>query len=319
MTQKAINRSLITSGLVVLLLGLAAAVVLPLHAAPPPQPADRQAASQENQEATIEATSTVTATSAPPLRPTNRPTPEAADTPAVTPTSTTAPVPTPTSQSPRAPSPLTTPTGPPSLLLTPTELPTPTPTPSPTRAPTNTPAPTITTTPLPTPTTAPTPLPLEKAITYTRNNPMLVGAICLIPLLTLGLLLVLAALWKARPRSAPGPPPPSPTPTGPYVESVGIPGSPRRLHLKPDGVTIGQAPGNDLVISEDFPQWDTVSRRHARIYAKADRWIVEDLGSRNGVYVNGRRTGKNLLRDGWRLGIGGVEFVFHANTGEERQ
>jgi len=283
MTQKAINRSLITSGLVVLLLGLATAVALPLHAAPP-------------------------------LRPTNRPTPEAADTPAVTPTSTTAPVPTPTSQPPRAPSPLMTPTGPPSLLLTPTEPSTPTP--SPTRTPTNTPAPTITSTPLPTPTTAPTPLPLEKAITYARNNPTVVGVICLIPLLALGLLLVLAALWKAKPRSASGSPP---TPTGPYVESVGIPGSPRRFHLKPDGVTIGQAPGNDLVISEDFPQWDTVSRRHARIYAKADRWIVEDLGSRNGVYVNGRRTGKNLLRDGWRLGIGGVEFVFHANTGEERQ
>jgi len=286
MTQKAINRSLITSGLVVLLLGLATAVALPLHAAPP-------------------------------LRPTNRPTPEAADTPAVTPTSTTAPVPTPTSQPPRAPSPLMSPTGPPSLLLTPTEPSTPTP--SPTRTPTNTPAPTITSTPLPTPTTSPTPLPLEKAITYARNNPTVVGVICLIPLLALGLLLVLAALWKAKPRSAPGSPPPSPTPTGPHVESVGIPGSPRRFHLKPDGVTIGQAPGNDLVISEDFPQWDTVSRRHARIYAKADRWIVEDLGSRNGVYVNGRRTGKNLLRDGWRLGIGGVEFVFHANTGEERQ
>jgi hypothetical protein len=160
---------------------------------------------------------------------------------------------------------------------------------------------------------------LGKAITYARNNPLLVAAACLIPLLILGLLLVVAAVWKARPGSAPGRTPPSPPPTGPYLESVGTPGDPRRLYLKPEGVTIGQAPGNDLVITDDFPQWNTVSRQHARIYAKADRWIIEDLGSRNGIYVNDRRTGKNLLRDGWRLGIGGVEFVFHANTGEERQ
>jgi pSer/pThr/pTyr-binding forkhead associated (FHA) protein len=40
-------------------------------------------------------------------------------------------------------------------------------------------------------------------------------------------------------------------------------------------------------------------------------WIVEDLGSQNGVYVMGRRTGRNQLQDGWSLSIGGVPFVFH--------
>ena len=315
MTQKAITRSLITPGLVVVLVGLATAVALPLHAAPLPQPADLQATSQETPEPTIEATSVVTTTSAPTPTPTGRPTPAAAGTPTTAPSSIATPFPTSTPTSTQAPSPLVTPTGPPSPILTPTEPPTPTP--APTRTPTNTPAPAMTFTPAPTPTAAPTLLPLEKAITCARNNPLLIAAICLIPLLTLGLLLILAALWKARPRPSPTSVPPSPTTTGPYVESVGIPGSPRRLHLKPDGVTIGQAPENDLVITQDFPHWETVSRRHARIYAQAGRWIVEDLGSLNGVYVNGRRTGRNLLRDGWRLDIGGVEFVFQANTGEE--
>ena len=73
-----------------------------------------------------------------------------------------------------------------------------------------------------------------------------------------------------------------------------------------------------MVIAQDLVGWETVSGHHARIYAQGDRWIVEDLGSTNGIYINGIRTGRNLLRDGWRLGVGGVEFVFHGNTGEER-
>jgi len=179
--------------------------------------------------------------------------------------------------------------------------------------------PTATVTPVPTPAATPTLSPLDKAITLVTQNPFWVAGICLIPLLILGLLLVLATLWRARPRPTPPPSPPPPVSTGPYLESAAAPGGQGRLHLKPDGVTIGQAPENDLVVMQDLPGWETVSRHHARIYAQAGRWIVEDLGSMNGIYVNGRRTGRNLLRDGWRLGVGGVEFVFHASTGEERQ
>jgi hypothetical protein len=29
------------------------------------------------------------------------------------------------------------------------------------------------------------------------------------------------------------------------------------------------------------------------------------------VYVQGRRTGRNLLKDGWTVTIGGVEFIYH--------
>ncbi|MEI2692320.1 MAG: hypothetical protein V9H69_22455 [Anaerolineae bacterium] len=35
------------------------------------------------------------------------------------------------------------------------------------------------------------------------------------------------------------------------------------------------------------------------------------MSNRNGVYVEGQRTARNLLRSGWRIGIGGVEFIFH--------
>jgi pSer/pThr/pTyr-binding forkhead associated (FHA) protein len=69
-------------------------------------------------------------------------------------------------------------------------------------------------------------------------------------------------------------------------------------------------------VTQDFPAWQTVSRRHAHIYQRAGRWIVEDLDSMNGIYVNGRRAGRNTLRDGWRLDVGGVAFIFHAGKEE---
>jgi pSer/pThr/pTyr-binding forkhead associated (FHA) protein len=147
----------------------------------------------------------------------------------------------------------------------------------------------------------------------------LAAVICMTPLLILGLLLILWALRK-RPTPPPSPKPaPPPMPTGPYLEIVTPTGDPHRFDLNPDGITIGRAQENDLVITQDFSAWETVSRHHARVHQQAGRWIVEDLNSTNGIYVNERRTGRNLLRDGWRLGIGGVKFVFRAGTGEAQR
>jgi FHA domain/Domain of unknown function (DUF1707) len=49
-------------------------------------------------------------------------------------------------------------------------------------------------------------------------------------------------------------------------------------------VTIGRAPDCDCVISEP-----TVSRHHAELWRDGERWLVRDLGSRNGTRVNGIR------------------------------
>jgi len=126
-------------------------------------------------------------------------------------------------------------------------------------------------------------------------------------------ILLLRITWLKRHR--PRPVEPSP-PAGPYLEGSTISGELRRFVLKPEGFTIGREPDNDLVITEHFPGWETASRRHARVYCQAGRWIVEDLNSMNGIYVNGKRTGRNLLYSGWELRIGGVAFTFHAGTGE---
>jgi hypothetical protein len=164
------------------------------------------------------------------------------------------------------------------------------------------------TTSLPLPSTSP--IGWERRI-FTLNYLLLVGLVCL----TLFLLLALRNLRRKRLR----PPSPSAVPSVPHLESVSIPGGPRRFGLQPGGSTIGRGLENDLIITQDFPAWETASRCHARIYQQAGHWIVEDLGATNGVYVNGKRTGRNLLRDGWRLGIGGVEFIFNIGIEETQR
>ncbi len=89
------------------------------------------------------------------------------------------------------------------------------------------------------------------------------------------------------------------------------------IRLTAEGLTIGRALDNGLVLDATVPGADTVSRHHARIVYADGIWIVEDLESQNGVYVMGRRTGRNQLQDGWSLSIGGVPFIFHLGEVEE--
>jgi hypothetical protein len=179
--------------------------------------------------------------------------------------------------------------------------------------------------PTPTPTLAPTPTrsPIEQVITLLSANRILAGSICLISLFILALLLIILAMRRKKPAPAPSPPPTPVTPAiptaGPHLESVHTAGGPRRFGLRPEGIIIGRDQEADLTITQDFPRWDTVSNYHARIYQLTGHWIVEDINSMNGVYVNGKRTGRNLLRDGWQLDIGGVGFVFRARTEEAEQ
>lgn len=64
--------------------------------------------------------------------------------------------------------------------------------------------------------------------------------------------------------------------------------------------TIGRGSGSDIVIPDK-----TLSRQHARIQVTSGGCVVEDLGSTNGTFVNGRRiTGPTRLRPGDSLQVG---------------
>jgi hypothetical protein len=80
----------------------------------------------------------------------------------------------------------------------------------------------------------------------------------------------------------------------------------RRLIVPPGGGTIGRSRDCDVVLEDAG-----ASRRHAEIRPHADGWELQDLGSTNGVRVNGRAIrGAQPLRPGDRVEIGSTEIVF---------
>src|SRR5207302_1888593 len=58
----------------------------------------------------------------------------------------------------------------------------------------------------------------------------------------------------------------------------------KRLVVGPAGATIGRSRQCDVVLTDP-----NVSRKHAEIRPRGGSWVVTDLGSTNGVTLNGRR------------------------------
>ena len=65
-------------------------------------------------------------------------------------------------------------------------------------------------------------------------------------------------------------------------------------------VTIGRAPDSTVVIEDDY-----ASSRHARVYSSEGAWVVEDLGSTNGTWIDRTRiTTPTVLPVGVPLRVG---------------
>src|SRR5437763_11611689 len=70
-------------------------------------------------------------------------------------------------------------------------------------------------------------------------------------------------------------------------------GEQRRMVFNKPEATIGRVQGNDIV-----PPKGNVSKRHARIVLKDGKFIIVDLKSTNGTYVNGRKITSPLVVKG---------------------
>ena len=66
-------------------------------------------------------------------------------------------------------------------------------------------------------------------------------------------------------------------------------------------IFIGRTPDNALVLDDG-----SVSRQHASLTHGKEGWLLKDLGSTNGTFVNAVRVREALLRDGDRVRVGGV-------------
>jgi hypothetical protein len=128
----------------------------------------------------------------------------------------------------------------------------------------------------------------------------------------------LRAPREARPqpaRPAPGLPVPSAPPVPPQPKPRGAArgsGAPRRLAvvegelagtvipLGSSPITVGRANDSTLVLKDDY-----ASSRHARFFPSDGQWIVEDLGSTNGTWIDRTRiTGPTVLRVGAKVRVG---------------
>ncbi len=83
----------------------------------------------------------------------------------------------------------------------------------------------------------------------------------------------------------------------------------RRLLVPPGGGTVGRSRDCDVVLDDAG-----VSRRHAELAPGPGGWTVADLGSTNGVRVNGAQVrGAQPLRSGDRVELGSTEIVFEVS------
>lgn len=81
--------------------------------------------------------------------------------------------------------------------------------------------------------------------------------------------------------------------------------------LEGDQITIGRDPANAITINDA-----EISRRHARLTYQGGKFILEDLGSTNGTFVNGQRlAGPRVLKPGEVVSFGEqIVLVFESTS-----
>lgn len=88
-------------------------------------------------------------------------------------------------------------------------------------------------------------------------------------------------------------------------------GQSREVPLTKDTISIGRTPENDIELKDSL-----ISRKHTSIVKKGERYVVYDLGSSNGTFVNRERIEMKPLDDGdvIRVGDSEIHYVEEAPT-----
>ena len=145
--------------------------------------------------------------------------------------------------------------------------------------------------------------------------------LCALALLYLFFLRVIRAVWAEVAPARAGAPAPSPAKQRGARRSTSRKGKPGdTLHLvEPreqkgqrisvgDEVTLGRAAGCTVTLTDNY-----ASQLHARVFRRDGALHVEDLGSTNGTYLNGKKVSSPLpLKRGDRVKVGSTVFEVDA-------
>src|SRR3984893_1608806 len=86
--------------------------------------------------------------------------------------------------------------------------------------------------------------------------------------------------------------------------AVNGPLSGQTFYLDEPVVSIGRLGSNDICLEDPF-----VSRHHCVIRKEGDEYVIEDLNSANGTYLNGERVNAGSLKEGCLIEIGASRFL----------
>lgn len=78
-----------------------------------------------------------------------------------------------------------------------------------------------------------------------------------------------------------------------------------RFELTTNLTRLGRHPESEISLDDI-----SVSRRHAEIERQGDEYVVRDMGSLNGTYVNQRRVDSTVLQQGDEILIGRFRLIF---------
>lgn len=117
-------------------------------------------------------------------------------------------------------------------------------------------------------------------------------------------------LFSGTPAAPATPAPGLDTPRSAYAWLEALDGSGRRIPMTASATFVGRSDDCDIVLKDN-----TISRRHASLRAEFDgRVSISDLGSGNGVTVNGKRITNCDLANGDLLQLGELKFRFLGGT-----
>jgi FHA domain len=91
----------------------------------------------------------------------------------------------------------------------------------------------------------------------------------------------------------------------PTLRALSGPGTGKNFPLSATGhTTLGRSRRSDIVVPEEG-----ASAQHCRIDREGDSYVLHDLGSTNGTFLNDARTERAVLQHGDRLRVGGTVFT----------